>query len=263
MLQIAINKKVIANCFLIMFTLCNVSTTAKGNVSTTKQYKADFKKVLPAQRINSRWASNPHLAILLDESKARMATTIRGSILYPKSKRNFVKICGDGGVEVTGAPKQQLVEGANLVLFLQRYIGGSNLYFCKKIPIHIFKHSDVQFQRTKVSSKDDINDYASLTDVIFPKHLDGLESPVLLGGSTHPDFTGYPFIDMDGNPSTVEDQIIISERYFDWSIQWKDTEISKTKNTRTIKRRWIIIDATAGNTSINTQIIKQNYHAYD
>ena len=245
MLQIAINKKVIANCFLLMFALCNVCTAAKGIVSTTKQCKADFRNNLPPQGTNIRWEDPTLFTKAIDDINPCVALTTQRTFLYPNSKRNFVKICGDGGVDVTGAPKQQLVEGANLVLFLQHYIGGSNLYLHKNRSIH-----------------SDDSDYASLADVIFPKHLDGIESPVLSRGSTHPDFTGYPFIDMDGNPSTVEDQIIISERYFDWSVQWKDTEISKTKDTRTIKRRWIIKDANAGNTSVNTQIIKQNYHAY-
>ena len=262
MLNIAINKRVIANCFFIIFALCNVLTVAKGTASITKQYKADLRKNLSTQPFNCCWVESPLFITSNDDTKACIAQTVQTVKVYPNSRRNFVKIYGDGGVDVTGAPKQQLVEGANLVLFLQHYIGGSNLYFYKKVHIRQLDQNYGQLQKTKASINLDVNDYVSLTDVIFPKHLDGVESPILSGGSTHPDFTGYPFIDMDGDPSTVEDQIIISERYFDWTIQWKDTEVSKTKDTRTIKRRWIIKDAKAGNTSVNTQIIKQHDDAY-
>ena len=182
------------------------------------------------------------------------------------------KIYGDGGVDVTGAPMQKLVEGANCMLLAckQHDFGSSNLFLNLFFLDHtIIDHS--QHQKTKELISGTLSpqnnpkkqnrklihlNQISLTDVIFPKHLDGVESPMLSDeASTHPEFTGYPFLDVDGNLLTLEDHIYLTEKREDIQVSWSDEEVKENRWLTKILRTWVIYDFKGDNTYTNIQII--------
>lgn len=96
----------------------------------------------------------------------------------------------------------------------------------------------------------------SITDVIFPSHLDGVERPMLgHGASTSPLQTGQPFYDADGNEATRGDQYPLENDKFGFQIQWED-HIEQKGILQTITRTWTITDRCTSSTMNNTQIIK-------
>lgn len=169
----------------------------------------------------------------------------------------IIKNYGDGGVDVTGAPNQKLVEGANQVLFLQCRFGGSNL-------ISLFPIVAGQQQATdppqKINGPVDLQgqkSIVSLTDVIFPSHLDGVDGPIADSqAATHPDFTGYPIIDIDGDLQTTKDQFQLAELSDQFQMVWRDKIIQQAGRIVTIERRWMIYEKQTNNMASNKQIIR-------
>lgn len=97
---------------------------------------------------------------------------------------------------------------------------------------------------------------ATLSDVIFPGDLDGLQNPALNNSSSNlPTRTGYPVIDKDGNPNTTTDQYRLNENDCAFEVKWIDSE-QQDGAYQLIQRQWIITDWCSGSIMEETQIIK-------
>ncbi|MEN0004149.1 MAG: hypothetical protein AAF798_08400 [Bacteroidota bacterium] len=96
-----------------------------------------------------------------------------------------------------------------------------------------------------------------ITDVIFPKQLNGVEGPMLTQeASTTPFQTGFPYFDLDGDLQTSGDQFELQKDAFGFQITWQD-EVLRKGIQKTIIRHWTIIDTCSGSEMIQKQLIKQ------
>lgn len=98
---------------------------------------------------------------------------------------------------------------------------------------------------------------ALLSQVVFPPDLDGIQAPMLpCGAVADLQLTGLPFVDEDGNLSTLNDQYPVENGDCFFTIGHEDQVIPTCEGSELIVRKWIVTDDCTGNFLEHNQLIK-------
>ncbi len=97
--------------------------------------------------------------------------------------------------------------------------------------------------------------------IYYPKNYDDVQLPSIPCGAnanaTDPQWTGYPYVDDDGNLATTNDRHYITGNVNGCiTASYSDQVIPACPGSKTILRLWTIIETCGGNTAQYTQIIK-------
>ncbi|RMG77502.1 MAG: hypothetical protein D6714_19695, partial [Bacteroidetes bacterium] len=98
---------------------------------------------------------------------------------------------------------------------------------------------------------------ATLADVFMPPNYDDLQLPALTcGANTHPDITGWPFLDEDQDPTTTADQFAIQNGDCTFSLTYEDQSVPTCEGSELLLREWTILNDCTGEILNEVQIIK-------
>ena len=87
----------------------------------------------------------------------------------------------------------------------------------------------------------------SVSNIVFPEHIDNNLNPVFPSGDPkEPFFSGFPMMDIDGNPETLHDQYPLSEQDCFFKVSWEDRS-SQENGVPVLVRHWTVTDLLGGN----------------
>ncbi len=95
----------------------------------------------------------------------------------------------------------------------------------------------------------------SVSNIIFPENIDENLNPVFpTGDPKEPFLSGFPMMDIDGNPETLHDQYPLSEQDCFFKVSWEDRSLQEN-GVPVLVRHWTVTDLFSGNIIEHTQII--------
>lgn len=86
-----------------------------------------------------------------------------------------------------------------------------------------------------------------LSQVVFPPDLDGVQAPLLpCDAGIDPQDTGLPFVDLDGDLSTLNDQFPVGNSNCFFTMEYQDQEEPACEGSELTLRKWIVTDECTG-----------------
>lgn len=98
---------------------------------------------------------------------------------------------------------------------------------------------------------------ATADQVLFPPDINGsVSSPLPCNADTHPNATGWPLIDQDGDPNTTADQHPFQTGQCLLNLHYEDAAFDFCEGNTLIYRIWTLSDACSNVVEVDTQLIQ-------